>query len=133
MTKDTLYPKNIFTLIIRGEAPAYRIYEDAHTLAILDTKPSSPGHVLVLSKSEVDKFYELPPDEFTAVMHTVKKLAVAMERALEARIIMRASGNTLPHVHIHLTPRDKNWYYERVVEMSEAEMEAVALKIKMNL
>jgi histidine triad (HIT) family protein len=120
----------VFTKIIQGEAPAYRVYEDERTLAILDIAPGSVGHVLVLTKTAAEKFYALEEADYTALWRTVKKVAAAMERSFGARVIMRASGNRVPHVHIHLTPRDETWFYGRVVEMSAEEMEAAGAKIR---
>jgi len=122
--------ENVFRKIIRGEAPAYRVYEDERTLAILDVRPGTVGHVLVLTKAEGEKFYELEEEDYAALWRTVKKIAAGMERCFKARTVMRASGTQVAHVHVHLTPRDETWFYGRVVEMTPLEMEVAAEKIR---
>lgn len=66
---------SIFTKIVQGEIPCYKIYEDEKTLAFLDIAPEAEGHTLVIPKLEVDKVYDLPDEDYRAVMDTVKKLA----------------------------------------------------------
>ena len=73
---------SIFTKIIQGEIPCYKIYEDDKTFAFLDIHPESKGHVLVIPKNEVDKIYNLPDEDYQALMVTVKKLSQHMEKQL---------------------------------------------------
>jgi histidine triad (HIT) family protein len=95
---------SIFTKIIKGELPCYKLYEDEQTLAFLDIHPIQPGHTLVIPKVQVDKFYELDDDVYQAVMATVKKVARHLETVLEQRVGMLVVGVDVPHAHIQLIP-----------------------------
>jgi histidine triad (HIT) family protein len=95
---------NIFTKIIRGEIPARKIYEDKKTFAILDINPLANGHVLVIPKIQIDKFYDLPEADYTALMATVKKIAKHMEKVLGVRVGLAIEGMEVPHAHVHLVP-----------------------------
>ena len=66
---------SVFTKIINGEIPCYKIYEDDKTFAFLDIHPETKGHTLVIPKNEVDKLYELPEEDYIALMQTAKKLS----------------------------------------------------------
>lgn len=76
----------IFTKIIKGEVPCYKIYEDDKTFAFLDIAPEAEGHTLVIPRVEVDKIYDLSDEDYQAVMATVKKLAKHMEAVLGERM-----------------------------------------------
>lgn len=121
----------MFSKIIAGEIPCYKIYEDEKTFAFLDIHPETPGHTLVVPKVEVDKVYELPEEDYAALWATVKKLSAHMEEVLGARTLMKVVGTDVPHAHVHLTPYDESWTYGREVEMSEDEMREMAAKLKM--
>lgn len=116
---------SIFTKIINGEIPCYKIYEDDKTFAFLDIHPESKGHVLVVPKNEVDKIYELPDDDYVALMATVKKLSVHLEKRLGARIIWKVVGTDVPHAHVHLMPLDPDWQYGRTLELTNDEFEQI--------
>ena len=93
---------SVFTKIVKGEIPCYKIYEDKETLAFLDIHPESMGHVLVIPKVQVDKVYELPEKEYKALWATVKKVAKRMEEVLGVRTLMKVVGTDVPHAHVHL-------------------------------
>ena len=76
---------SVFSKIIVGEIPCYKIYEDDKTLAFLDIHPETMGHVLVVPKVEVDKVYELPAEDYAALMDTVRKVSLHMEKVLGER------------------------------------------------
>ena len=116
---------SIFTKIINGDIPCYKIYEDDKTFAFLDIHPESKGHVLVVPKNEVDKIYELPDDDYVALMATVKKLSVHLEKRLGARIIWKVVGTDVPHAHVHLMPLDPDWQYGRTLELTKDEFEQI--------
>ena len=122
---------SIFSKIIAGEIPCYKIYEDEKTFAFLDIHPETKGHTLVVPKVEVDKIYDLPDEDYQALMATVKKLAKRMEDVLGARTLMKVVGTDVPHAHVHLTPFDESWEYGREVEMTSEEMEKIAEKLAM--
>ena len=98
---------SLFTKIIQGEIPCYKIYEDEKTFAFLDIAPEAEGHTLVIPKLEVDKVYDLPDEDYQAVMFTVKKLAKHMEDVLGKRMQVKIVGIDVPHAHAvsytHLT------------------------------
>ena len=120
---------SIFSKIIAGEIPCYKIYEDGKTLAFLDIHPETPGHTLVIPKVEVDKLYELEMEDYLAVMKTVKILASRMEKVLGRRTLMKVIGTDVPHAHVHLVSLDPDYQYGQVVEMTEEEMKEMQKKL----
>lgn len=120
---------SIFSKIIAGEIPCYKIYEDEKTLAFLDIHPETPGHTLVVPKVEVDKLYELQMEDYLAVMKTVKMLASRMEKILGKRTLMKVIGTDVPHAHVHLVSFDPNYQYRQVVKMTEEEMKEMQKKL----
>ena len=122
---------SVFSKIIAGEIPCYKIYEDDKTLAFLDIHPETMGHVLVVPKLEVDKVYELPDEDYTALMNAVKKVSLHMEKVLGTRVLWKVIGTDVPHAHVHLMPLDETWEHGRILEPSEAEMLAMQEKLKM--
>ncbi len=120
---------SIFSKIIAGEIPCYKIYEDEKTLAFLDIHPETPGHTLVIPKVEVDKLYDLEMEDYLAVMKTVKLLAKRMEKVLGARTLMKVIGTDVPHAHVHLVTFDPDYKYGQVIEMTESEMKEMQVKL----
>ena len=120
---------SIFSKIIAGEIPCYKIYEDEKTLAFLDIHPETPGHTLVVPKVEVDKLYELQMEDYLAVMKTVKILASRMEKILGKRTLMKVIGTDVPHAHVHLVSLDPDYQYGQVIEMTEEEMKEMQKKL----
>ena len=116
---------SIFTKIINGEIPCYKIYEDEKTMAFLDINPETKGHTLVIPKAEVEKVYDLEPEDFDALMHTVKKLSIHMEKVLGKRIVWKVVGTDVPHAHVHLMPLDDSWYYGRELHLEKPEFEEI--------
>jgi len=95
----------IFSRIITGEIPSYKIYEDELTFAFLDIHPYTLWHTLIVPKTEVDHFYDLPEPYYSAIFQTAKKLAPTLQKATKSkRISMFLIGLDVPHVHIHLVP-----------------------------
>ncbi len=121
---------SVFTKIINGEIPCYKIYEDEKTMAFLDINPETPGHTLVVPKKEVDKIYELEDEDFNALMATVKKLSINMEKVLGARTLWKVIGTDVPHAHVHLLPFDKDWHQGRQVKLTEKEFEEIRKKLE---
>lgn len=120
---------SIFTKIINGEIPCYKIYEDDKTFAFLDIHPETKGHTLVVPKKEVDKIYDLEDEDYQALMATVKKLSKNMEQVLGVRTLWKVVGTDVPHAHVHLEPFDETWHYGREVEMTEEEFEEIRVKL----
>lgn len=104
-------PNNIFARILRGEAPAHKIHEDEHTVAILDVMPQTEAHTLVLPKYPAEDLFDLDPDYLAAVMRTARHVAVGLRRAFapDGITVMQfngaAAGQTVFHYHLHLLPR----------------------------
>ncbi len=120
---------SVFSKIVAGEIPCYKIYEDEKTLAFLDIHPETPGHTLVIPKVEVDKIYDLPTEDYVAVWETVRKVAKRMEEVLGQRTLMKVIGTDVPHAHVHLSPFDETWTHGREVEMTPEEMEEIRSKL----
>jgi len=96
---------SIFSKIVRGEIPCYKLYEDDLTLAFLDIHPVQPGHSLVISKKQIEFVWDLDDETYQAVMATAKKVAERLKQVLGkpycgAQVI----GIDVPHAHIHLIP-----------------------------
>ena len=121
---------SIFSKIIAGEIPCYKIYEDDNTLAFLDIHPETKGHVLVIPKYEVDKIYDLPDEDYATLMRTVKKLSKHMEEKLCTRILWKVVGTDVPHAHVHLMPLDENWQYGKTLELTPEEFEEIRTKLE---
>lgn len=99
MTQDS-----IFTKIIRGDVPSYKIYEDELTYAFLDIHPAQLGHTLVIPKAQIDILWELPDEDYQAVMATSQKVAEHLQKMLGKRVGVQVLGLDVPHAHIHLIP-----------------------------
>ena len=121
---------SIFSKIINGEIPSYKIYEDDKTYAFLDINPETKGHTLVVPKLEVDKIYELPDEDYQALMRTVKKLSVHMEKVLGARTLWKVIGTDVPHAHVHLLPYDETWEHGKTLKLTPEEFEEIRAKLE---
>lgn len=121
---------SVFTKIITGEIPCYKIYEDENNLAFLDINPETAGHTLVIPKIEVDRIYDLPEEDYISLMLTAKKVARKMEDVLGKRVIWKVVGTDVPHAHIHLMPFDKNWQQGRIIKVSENEMNIMRERLR---
>lgn len=96
---------SIFTRIIRGEIPCYKVAEDDHCFAFLDISPVCKGHTLVVPKIEVDRLYDLPEDIFMSLQAFSRRVALAMQATFVCdRIGNTVIGLEVPHAHIHLIP-----------------------------
>jgi histidine triad (HIT) family protein len=96
---------SLFTKIINGEIPCYKIAETETCLAFLDINPNAPGHTLCIPKREVDKIFDLTDVEYLDLMRFSKQVAHALEQAVPCkRIGMAVIGLEVPHVHVHLIP-----------------------------
>lgn len=96
---------SIFTKIIKGESPAFPIWEDEHFIAILVLKPINPGHTLLIPKKQIDYIFDLPEELYTSMWQAVKWLSPFIQQAMKSeRIGIAVEGFSVPHVHIHLVP-----------------------------
>ena len=127
---------SIFTKIIKGEIPCYKINEDADFLAFLDVNPNAKGHTLCVPKQEVDKIFDLEDDLYLGLMQFSKKVAVALEKTIPCnRIGMAVIGLEVPHAHVHLIPLNEmdEMRFKNKVSMNKDEFEALARQIQANL
>ena len=127
---------SIFTKIIKGEIPCYKITEDADFLAFLDVNPNAKGHTLCVPKQEVDKIFDLEDDLYLGLMQFSKKVAVALEKTIPCnRIGMAVIGLEVPHAHVHLIPLNEmdEMRFKNKVSMNKEEFEALARQIKANM
>ncbi|MFD0934565.1 HIT family protein [Methylobacterium trifolii] len=109
---ETAYdPQNIFAKILRGEIPAHRVYEDAHTLAFMDVMPQGEGHTLVIPKAPARGLLDADPASLAAVTASVQRVARAVKAAFSADGLTifqynePAGGQTVFHLHVHILPR----------------------------
>src|SRR5580658_3566856 len=104
-------PTNVFAKILRGELPAYKVYEDDRAFAFLDIMPRAPGHTLVLPKAPARNILDVAPDDLAHVMKVVQKIARAGIKAFTADGITihqfneGAGGQVVFHLHVHVIPR----------------------------
>lgn len=123
---------SVFTKIIQGEIPCYKIYEDDKTMAFLDIAPEAEGHTLVVPKVEVGKVYDLSDEDFMAVMNTAKKISKHYEKIFGERVIWKVYGVDLPeHAHVHIMPLNENWAGERYIKPTDEEFKALQQKLQL--
>ncbi|MBP6182540.1 HIT family protein [Flavobacterium sp.] len=127
---------SIFTKIIRGEIPCYKIAEDDNFLAFLDVNPNAKGHTLCVPKQEINKIFDIEDDLYIGLMQFSKKIAIALEKTVPCkRIGMAVIGLEVPHAHVHLIPLNEmdEMRFQNKVSLSKEEFEALAKSIKANL
>jgi histidine triad (HIT) family protein len=123
---------SIFTKIINGEIPAHKIYEDEFVVAFLDIMPKTKGHTLVVSRKQIDKFYDLPDEDYIGLFKASKKIAKHMEETLGKRIFLKIIGKDVPHTHVHLIPFDpENFKQGEPSQANDSELAEMATKLKM--
>ncbi len=127
---------SIFTKIIKGEIPCYKIAEDDNFLAFLDVNPNAKGHTLCVPKQEIDKIFDLEDDLYLGLMQFSKKIAVALEKTVPCnRIGMAVIGLEVTHAHVHLIPLNEmgEMTFKHKVSLTKEEFEALAKSIQANL
>lgn len=130
-------PNNIFAKIVRGEAPAFKVYEDAHTIAFLDIMPQAEGHTLVIPKEHAETIFDLSPDGAAALIKTTRKVAAVVRDVMQAPGVLiaqlngAAAGQTVFHIHFHIIPRSSGLDLKlHAREMADfEELKALAAKI----
>ncbi|MDX1542812.1 MAG: HIT family protein [Christiangramia sp.] len=128
----------LFTKIVRGEIPAYKVAENSQFLAFLDIRPNAKGHVLCIPKKEVDKIWDLEAEMYQELMRFTRCVAIALEKTVSCkRVGMAVVGLEVPHTHVHLIPLNTmgDMDFSNNVEMSDEEFKELAASIgsKVNL
>ncbi|MFT3683202.1 MAG: HIT family protein [Ferruginibacter sp.] len=127
----------IFSKIIAGEIPSYKIAENDQFFAFLDIFPLVEGHVLVVPKTETDKFFDLADDYLSAMLLFAKPIAHAIEKAFDCnRCGISVVGLEVPHAHLHLVPvnsADDLNFTRGKLKLSPAELKEVQQKIISNI
>lgn len=124
---------SIFTKIINGEIPSYKVAETEDFYAFLDINPNAKGHTLCIPKKEVDKIFDLDRETYTGLMNFSRDVAHALRQAVPCkRIGMSVIGLEVPHVHVHLIPLDHmgQMTFDEKVSLSPEEFEATAAAIR---
>ena len=127
---------SIFTRIINGEIPCYKIAEDEEFFAFLDINPNSKGHTLCVPKKEVDKIFDLDKETYQGLMEFSRRIAIAIEAAVPCeRVGLTVIGLEVPHVHVHLIPLHSmaNATFQHKVSLSQEEFEELAAAIRTKL
>lgn len=123
----------IFTKIIQGDIPAYKIAEDSNFLAFLDVNPNTKGHALCVPKKEVNKLFDLDEETYNGLMQFSRKVAIAIKKVVPCkRIGVAVIGLEVPHVHVHLIPLNKmsDMDFSKKVALSPEEFSTLAKQIK---
>jgi histidine triad (HIT) family protein len=127
---------SIFTKIIKGEIPSYKVAENDQFYAFLDINPNAKGHTLVVPKKEVNKLFDLDEETYNELMSFSRKIALAIEKVVPCnRIGMSVIGLEVPHVHVHLIPLQamEDIQFIKKVKLLPEEFEAVANSISEKL
>ena len=123
---------SIFTKIITGEIPSYKVAENEDFIAFLDINPNAKGHTLVVPKKEENKIFDLSKEEYINLMDFSYRVAKALEKAVPCkRIGMSVIGLEVPHVHVHLVPTSvmSDMQFTHKVNLSSEEFVALAERI----
>lgn len=127
---------SIFTKIINGQIPSYKIAENDDFFAFLDINPNAKGHTLVIPKKEVNKLFDLDEETYTGLMVFARKVAIALEKAVPCkRVGVSVIGLEVPHVHVHLIPLNSmgDIDFKHKVSSHKEEFERLATSIRANL
>ena len=127
---------SIFTKIIRGELPCYKIDETDDCFAFLDINPNSKGHTLCILKKEIDYIFDLSSEDYKKLMNFSRKIAIALKKSVNCkRIALSVIGLEVPHVHVHLIPLESmsDMNFGRSIKLDDNEFKSIVIKIKSNL
>ncbi len=124
---------SIFSRIVAGEIPSYKVAEDEKYYAFLDINPVAPGHTLVIPKHEVDYIFDLDNEEYAGLMAFAKRVAAALKEAMPCvKVGVAVLGLEVPHAHVHLVPlqkeNDMNFFREKLSLPAE-QMQEICDKI----
>jgi histidine triad (HIT) family protein len=125
---------SIFSRIINGEIPAWKVAESEQFLAFLDVRPLAKGHTLVIPKLETDYFFDLSEEELTGIILFSKKVAIALRNTIPClKVGMSVIGLEVPHAHIHLVPLNNMGdihFGKTLLSFSSEEMEEIASNLR---
>jgi len=124
---------SIFTKIVNGEIPAYKVAENDRFLAFLDVNPNAKGHTLCIPKKEVDKLFDLDEETYLDLMKFARKVAIGLEKAVPCkRVGVAVVGLEVPHVHVHLIPLNEmdEMRFTKKVSLTPSEFEELAASIR---
>jgi len=127
---------SIFTKIVNGEIPCYKITEDENYLAFLDVNPNAKGHTLCIPKQEINKIFDMEEELYLGLMKFSRKVAKALEKTIPCkRIGVAVVGLEVPHAHVHLIPLldMDDMRFQRKVSLTKDEFEELAKAIQGNL
>jgi histidine triad (HIT) family protein len=127
---------SIFTKIVNGEIPCYKIAEDENFLAFLDVNPNAKGHTLCIPKQEINKIFDIEDELYLGLMKFSKTIAIALEKTVPCkRIGMAVIGLEVPHAHVHLIPLNEmdEMRFQNKVSLSKEEFEDLVKAIQENL
>ena len=127
---------SIFSKIVDGSIPCYKVYEDDDCLAFLDINPNSFGHTLCILKREVDYLFDLNDVEYNKLMNFSKKVANGLEKSVTCkRVALSVVGLEVPHVHVHLIPLNSmsDMDFSKNIQLEKKDFENLALKINSNI
>jgi len=127
---------SIFTKIVKGEIPCYKVAETNDFLAFLDINPNVKGHTLCIPKKEVDKLFDLDEETYKELMLFSRKVALAIEKTIDCeRVGMSIIGLEVPHAHVHLIPLNSmdDARFIQKKNMEKEELETIAKAIGSNM
>ena len=127
---------SIFTKILEGELPCYKIDENDSCFAFLDINPNSRGHTLCILKKEIDYIFDLSSEDYQKLMNFSRKIAIALKKSVNCkRIALSVVGLEVPHVHVHLIPLESmsDMNFDRSIKLDDNEFKSLVEKIKSNL
>lgn len=123
---------SIFSKIVAGEIPCYKVAEDDRHLAFLDINPMAPGHTLVIPKQEIDYLFDMTDEDYTSLELFAKRVAKAIKSAMPcARVAEAVLGMEVPHAHIHLVPikTEADMNFRNKLSIPGDEMASIAARI----
>ena len=127
---------SIFTKIVNGEIPCYKVAETDDFMAFLDVNPNAKGHTLCIPKKETNKLFDLDKTEYLELMDFSRLVAIAIEKTVPCkRVGVSVIGLEVPHVHVHLIPLNtmEDARFINKVSLEQSEFEALAKAIKANM